>query len=106
VDFKKRDPSEIPDLLQTEGDALIREHLLYIIDYAKDNRDKADRSWPVLLKSNAFFTYITTYLAGVRRVQVAAGPTNGSSSSGKRKKRDTPEGLKKKLTKQVYPLQQ
>jgi hypothetical protein len=67
VDIQKRDPSSILDVLAAEGSLLIQTHLLNIIDYAKNNKDKADRSWPVLLKSNAFFTYITAYLAGIRK---------------------------------------
>lgn len=47
--------------------ALIQEHLGLIVEYAKKNKDKADRSWPTLLKSNTFFGYITAYLAGVRK---------------------------------------
>jgi hypothetical protein len=71
VDFQKKDPSTIPAFLQTDGRALIQEHLLHILNYAKGNRSKADKSWPVLLKSNAFFSYITAYLKGMR----AASPT-------------------------------
>lgn len=76
VDLQKKDPSEIPELLRTNGDAMIQEHLLYIVDFAKNNKDKADRSWPVLLKSNAFFAHITAYLAGIRRQ--AKAPTGTS----------------------------
>jgi hypothetical protein len=90
VELQSKDPSLIPSLLAKEGSALIREHLLYIIDYAKGNKDKADRSWPVLLKSNAFFTYITAYLQGIRQVATPANPsnslrTNGSQTIGKRR---------------------
>ena len=66
VDFQKKDPSEIPKLLQTDGRALIQEHLFHILNYVKNNKSKADKSWPVLLKSNAFFAYITAYLGGIR----------------------------------------
>jgi hypothetical protein len=51
---------------------------LYILDYAGKNKDKADRSWPVLLTSNQFFVFIMAYLAGIRKLPV---PANGSSSS-------------------------
>ena len=78
VDLQKRDPSSIPACLAKEGTALIQEHLLHIIDYAKSNKDKADRSWPVLLKSNAFFNYITAYLSGIR-----LGGNGSSALSGK-----------------------
>jgi hypothetical protein len=64
VDLQKMDPCSIPQILKEDGYPLIRAHLQYIIDYATSNKDKADRSWPVLLKSNAFFTFITAYLAG------------------------------------------
>jgi hypothetical protein len=67
VDLRGKDPSEIPGLLRSEGSDLIQEHLLHIIEYAKSNKEKADKSWPVLLKSNTFFTYITAYLAGIRQ---------------------------------------
>lgn len=66
VDFQKKDPSGIPKLLQKDGHALIQEHLLNILNYAKNNKGKADKSWPVLLKSNTFFGYITAYLGGIR----------------------------------------
>jgi hypothetical protein len=65
VDFRKKDPSEIPQLLQKEGNALIQAHLLNILNYAKNNKSKADKSWPVLLKSNAFFSYICAYMEGI-----------------------------------------
>ena len=83
VELQGKDPSAIPDELQRAGSQLIQEHLLYILDYARKNKDKADRSWPVLLKSNQFFVFITAYLAGIRKVSV---PTNGSSHA-KREKR-------------------
>lgn len=66
VDFQKKDPCEIPKLLNKDGYALIQEHLLNILNYAKKNKAKADKSWPVLLKSNAFFGYVTAYLQGMR----------------------------------------
>src|SRR5271168_4605607 len=50
--------SLIPDIMTAHGEALICEHLLHIIDFAKNNPDKADKSWPVLLKSNPFFVLV------------------------------------------------
>ncbi len=70
VDIQKKDPSSVPGELASEGSSLIQMHLLHIIDYAKNNKDKADKSWPVLLKSNTFFTYITAYLAGIRKATI------------------------------------
>ena len=55
--------------------ALIQAHLLNILNYAKNNKSKADKSWPVLLKSNAFFSYICAYLEGIRK-------GNGSHKGG------------------------
>ena len=103
-----KDPSEIPAVLSKEGPALIKEHLLHILDYASKNKDKADRSWPVLLKSNQFFLYVTAYLAGIRRVPIPGGPASGSSSPpGKRPKRQKRpirrEDVRKKLKKQGLP---
>lgn len=66
VDFQKKDPSDIPKMLKIAGHDLIREHLLNILNYAKNNKSKADKSWPVLLKSNAFFNYVCAYLEGIR----------------------------------------
>ena len=66
VDVQKNSPSVIPVLLQEKGNGLIQEHLLYILEYAKNNKSKADRSWPVLLKSNAFFGFVTAYIEGIR----------------------------------------
>ena len=81
VDLRRNAASLIPGILKDEGTALIQEHLLHIIDYAKSNKDKADRSWPVLLKSNTFFNYITAYLAGVR-----GSPTVSGSRPNKEKR--------------------
>jgi hypothetical protein len=67
VEIQRKDPKTITAILESEGVVLIRSHLLHIIDYAKDNKDKADKSWPVLLKSNTFFNHITAYLAGVAK---------------------------------------
>jgi len=61
-----KDPREIPSILAKHGDKLISEHLLHIIDYAKNNPDKADKSWPVLLKSNSFFVLVMAYIQGIR----------------------------------------
>jgi hypothetical protein len=69
----------IPKFLKEDGVYLIREHLRYIIDYANSNKDKADKSWPVLLKSNAFFTYITAYLAGKRSGNNTQPPTKSGN---------------------------
>jgi hypothetical protein len=73
VDLSGADPRQIPGILDKEGSSLVQEHLLYIIDFVNNNKEKADRSWPVLLKSNSFFTNIGYYLAGIRK------PKNGSS---------------------------
>ena len=67
VDLQGKDPSSIPEFLSKDGSQLIQTHLLYILDYAKGNKDKADKSWPTLLKSNLFFNYIMAYLAGMRK---------------------------------------
>ena len=71
VDFKKTNVSEIPTMLQKNGRELIQEHLLIILNYAKNNKSKADKSWPVLLKSNTFFGYITAYLEGIRLASIS-----------------------------------
>ena len=75
--MQKRDPTTIPAAMESEGDSLIRTHLLRIMDYAKANKDKADRSWPVLLKSNTFFNYVTAFIAGTR--QTAPPPAASGS---------------------------
>jgi hypothetical protein len=67
VELKKTDLKAIGDVLSREADDLIRRHLLHIIDFAQQNKDKADKSWPVLLKSNAFFNHITAYLSGIAK---------------------------------------
>jgi hypothetical protein len=88
VDLQKKDPSSVPKFLKDEGSQLIREHLKYIIGFAKINKEKADRSWPVLLKSNNFFTYIMAYLAGIRKEQhgapAAAAKPAVNGKSGKK----------------------
>jgi hypothetical protein len=67
VDFQHVDASKIPEQLQQQGHGLIQWHLLNILNFATNNRSKADKSWPVLLKSNAFFGYICAYLEGIRK---------------------------------------
>src|SRR5260370_12970982 len=52
VEIRGIDPSSIPGILKQKRSSLIQEHLTHIIDFADNNKDKADRSWPVLLKSN------------------------------------------------------
>jgi hypothetical protein len=74
VDFQKKDSSEIPKVLQKEGGTLIQTHLLNILNYAQNNKTRADKSWPVLLKSNAFFNYMCAYMEGIHS-------GNGSSKS-------------------------
>lgn len=67
MDLRKAELKAISDILNREGTELIRSHLLHIIDFAQHNKDKADKSWPVLLKSNAFFNHVTAYLSGIAR---------------------------------------
>jgi hypothetical protein len=77
VELQGKDPALIPDELGVSGSSLIQEHLLYILDYAGRNKDKADRSWPVLLKSNQFFVFVTAYLAGIRKATIpVSGPSH------------------------------
>jgi len=52
--------------LEANGLQMVQELLGHILDYAKNNKDKANKSWPVLLKSNAFFNFVCAYLQGVR----------------------------------------
>jgi hypothetical protein len=53
--------------LEQRGQQLFEEHLQFIMDFAKENRNKADRSWPVLLKSNTFFNHVSSYIGGIRK---------------------------------------
>ena len=66
VELQGNGPPSIPGILQDRGIEIVREHLSRIVVYAKKNKNKADRSWPVLLKSNAFFGHVTAYLTGIR----------------------------------------
>src|SRR5665213_192605 len=67
AELQSKDPSSIPETLNQKGSILIREHLLHILDYAKTHKDKANKSWPTLLKSNVFFDNIMAYLGGIRK---------------------------------------
>lgn len=67
VELQGNASSSIPAILEQRGNALIQEHLGLIVEYAKNNKDKADRSWPTLLKSNTFFSHISAYLSGIRK---------------------------------------
>lgn len=66
VEYQQIPPERISEELKQRGRVIIQEHLMHIIDFFKQNKDKADRSWPVLLKSNAFFGHVTAYIFGVR----------------------------------------
>ena len=67
AELRNQDPSTIPDILIGDGASLIQDHLLHIISFAKSIREKADKSWPTMLKSNTFFNYVVAYLRGIRR---------------------------------------
>jgi len=67
VNLQQVEAHNIPETLEKIGINLIQEHLEHIIDFAKGNKDKADRSWPVLLKSNAFYNYVMAYMEGIRK---------------------------------------
>lgn len=70
---QKKKYTEIPEILETAGSDIIQTYLAEIIDYAKGNKDKADKSWPVLLKSNSFFNYVTAYQAGIHSKSLGKG---------------------------------
>jgi hypothetical protein len=74
VENQKTDSTGIIEELRARGSQMIQEDLLHIIDFAKNNSDKADRSWPVLLKSNTFFGHTTAYIAGIRRGSTKGQP--------------------------------
>jgi AIPR protein len=59
--------TEIERVLDNRGSELIRFYLQSIMEFARNNKDKADRSWPVLLKSNAFFSLVVAYVGGQRK---------------------------------------
>lgn len=67
VDFQGHPPTQIPQILSQRGRTTIQEHLCLVVEYANHNKDKADRSWPTLLKSNSFFNYVVAYLQGIRK---------------------------------------
>ena len=67
VNLQGNQATDMPAILDQRGDDVIREHLGLIVDYAEKNRDKADQSWPTLLKSNSFFSHIAAHLSEIRR---------------------------------------
>ncbi len=71
VTFQERDPSDLPSCLTAEGDTWIREHLYHILEYARRNKSRAGKSWPVLLKSNSFFERVSGYIEGIRSTSTA-----------------------------------
>ena len=73
VEFQGNAPSAIPTILEQHGEALIREHLGLVVEYATNNKADADQSWPTLLKSHTFFNSITAYLSGFRKKERDAG---------------------------------
>ena len=66
VEIQDKPFPTIPDILEDEGDGRIQELLRLVVDYSRKNEDKADRSWPTLLKSNAFFGLVSSYLVEAR----------------------------------------
>lgn len=75
VDLEGLDPNKVPEILKISGQQRMQDLLYHLVVFAKNNKDKANKSWPVLLKSNAFFTYVCTYLQGIR-----AGKQNAEES--------------------------
>ena len=74
VDLHKMDPAEFPNSLTENGSALIQSYLLHTIEYAKGDKDKANKSWPVLLKSNTFFGYVKAHLVKCKDILYSSSP--------------------------------
>ena len=66
VDLRRNEAAKVSGILEEIGEEIIREHLRLIVEFAEKDREKADQSWPTLLKSNTFFGHITSYLSDVR----------------------------------------
>jgi len=64
VVLKNGDPQTVIDEISTNGFSVVNEAIQLIIQFAKHNPSIANRSWPTLLKSQAFFQNFATYLQG------------------------------------------
>src|SRR5581483_4678508 len=75
VILQGKDPAELPKHLEAKGQATIIEHLQYILKFAKNNPGVANKSWPSLLKSQAFFDNVLAYIKGIRNSEKPAAAT-------------------------------
>jgi hypothetical protein len=63
--IQKRDVSELLDDINRTPNGIINMTLESILNFANNNPDIANKSWPTLLKSQTFFNHICSYLAGI-----------------------------------------
>lgn len=64
VNLKSQDPQTAVEQIVSGGFSIFNETIKIIIQFAIDNPVIANRSWPTLLKSQAFFQSVATFLQG------------------------------------------
>lgn len=82
VQIQKGDPEAVIGVLETGNTSPIRNALEEILDFAAANPTVANKSWPTLLKSQAFFDTVAAFVqgivAGVQSARPAATETAGT----------------------------
>jgi hypothetical protein len=68
-----RNPGELADQLEGGDKTLLNSAILRISQFAADNPAAADKSWPTLLKSQAFFDNVVSFIRGAQSATQAAG---------------------------------
>jgi hypothetical protein len=74
VEIQGKDFRTLPDAIRADGTDMIRAHIGWIMEFAQNNPRVANKSWPNLLKSMAFFERLISYIRGLR----APARPNGS----------------------------
>jgi hypothetical protein len=72
VRILERDPSALAELLEGVDKSLLNSAISTVIEVAADSPIAADKSWPNLLKSQAFFDIVVSYLRGARNAAETA----------------------------------
>jgi hypothetical protein len=67
IRIRKNNIDDLLEILENDQQKIIIESLSLILHFAKDNPDIANKSWPTLLKSQSFFSHISSYLKGLEK---------------------------------------
>jgi hypothetical protein len=84
ADILAKDPAQLPEHLKVNGRAVIQQHLRWIFDFARDNPDTFEKSWPSMMKSNTFVGKVVSYIRGIHAKHVVPRPHTAPSQATSR----------------------